>query len=137
MGYFSIKLMDIKAIVIFSLSLFHASLLCAQTLPSISHQFYHQYEGDFYFDDSSYITGGPSDEIKGSLLYIDPPGLSRGGVFQPVDSLQFKSLVDKDVSIKFSTNSGGEIDGLWWLSATKAPQYALKKKQSGSRAGAV
>lgn len=95
----------------------------------VSHDRYHQFEGDFYFPDGSYITGGPNDEVKGSLLFIDPVSLKRGGLFVPIDSTEFKSLPDSSWRIRFITNATGAVTGLWWYQKESMPVKAIRKNQ--------
>lgn len=93
----------------------------------ISHDRYHEYEGTFHFADGSYITGGPMDEVPGSLLFMDPLRLKRGGLFRPVSQIRFQSFLDTSVYIRYDVQANGDVKGLWWEQSGQTPVYARKK----------
>jgi len=98
-----------------------------QNSEGISHSLYHQYEGDYYFENGTYITGGPMDEVMGSLVFIDPLEVSIGGVFIPESKFMFKSLQGGNAQILFDFDNKDNVKGLWWKVSGKEPLYAEKK----------
>jgi uncharacterized protein len=95
----------------------------------ISHNMYHQYQGDFVFEDGTYITGGPMGEVKGSVMYIEPIERNRGGVFVPKTKNVLISAFpqfSKD-TIKFKRNYRNEVVGLWWINEKGEKKYAKKE----------
>ena len=100
-----------------------------QDIPSISHELYHQYQGDFVFEDGTYVTGGPMGEVKGSLVYLDPENGTLGGVFIPENKSMFKSAFppESKSKIQFKINKTGKVEGLWWVDEKGAKKFAKKQ----------
>ncbi len=98
----------------------------AQNFPDISNKNDHKYEGDYYFKDGNYFSGGPFDEVKG-LLFMDPINLSRGGVFKEVSKTVFKSALFDSTQLRFDFDKNGEVKGLWWKEKGKDSLYATRK----------
>lgn len=95
----------------------------------ISHDLYHQFQGDFKFEDGSYITGGPMDEVKGSLVYLEPEDGNIGGVFVPETTSIFKSAFppESKSKIQFKINNKNQVEGLWWFDENGDKRYAEKE----------
>lgn len=100
----------------------------------ISHALYHKYGGHYYFDDSTYITGGLMDEGDGGLVFIEPMNGKRGGIFRPESKTEFISISffnnipNGYYQIEFDMNKEDEVTGLWWKEKGKKPVCAVKKK---------
>ena len=101
----------------------------SQEIEKISHDLYHQYQGDFVFEDGSYVTGGPMDEVKGSLVYLEPEEGAIGGVFVPETKSVFKSAFPpgSKSKIQFKLNNKDQVEGLWWFNENGDKRYAKKE----------
>lgn len=101
----------------------------SQEETDISHIQYHQYQGDFVFEDGSYITGGPMGEIKGSVVYLEPENGSIGGIFVPKTKTLFSSAFppESKAKIEFKLNEKGDVEGLWWINENGEKSYAKKE----------
>lgn len=96
----------------------------------ISHDLYHQFQGDFKFEDGSYITGGPMDEVKGSLVYIEPEGGNLPVIiFVPETKSIFKATFppESESKIEFKFNNKNQVEGLWWIDENGDKRYAEKE----------
>ncbi len=111
-------------IAMFILSPYHVT---GQNSEALLHLPNHKYEGDYYFEDGTYITGGPMDEVKGSLVFIDPLEVSIGGVFMPETKFIFNSFQGGDEQIIFDFDKRDSVKGLWWKVPGKKSLYAEKK----------
>ncbi len=118
----------IKLILTYSLLILFFNCFSQENI-DIPHQLYHQYQGDFVFEDGRYITGGPMGEIKGSLVYIDPVDGSIGGVFVPENKTTFSSAFppDSKSKIEFKINKKKAVEGLWWINENAEKKYARKE----------
>ncbi|MDX1545077.1 MAG: prolyl oligopeptidase family serine peptidase, partial [Christiangramia sp.] len=101
----------------------------SQDKTNISHDKYHQYQGDFEFEDGVYITGGPMGEIKGSVVYIEPENGEIVGAFVPENNNVFTSAYppDSKTKIEFEFDRKGSVKGLWWIPENGQKKYATKK----------
>lgn len=120
--------MTIKLILTFSLLNLFLDCSCQENI-DVPHQLYHQYQGDFVFEDGRYITGGPMGEIKGSVVYLDPEDGIVGGVFVPETKTIFSSAFPpgSKSKIEFKLNKKKEVEGLWWINENGEIKYARKE----------
>lgn len=95
----------------------------------ISHDLYHQYQGDYVFEDGRYITGGPMDEIKGGIVFLEPEDGTLGGAFLPETKTLFKSAFppESKTKIQFNLNDKDQVEGLWWIGEKGDKKYAKKE----------
>lgn len=113
--------MRILILLVLLFSLFHHSL--SQERPD--HKLLHKYQGDYFFNDSTYITGGPMDEVENSLVFLEPMDGSFGAVFKPISETEYESAFTEGVRISFDIENK-KVKGLWWeQGGTK--RYALRK----------
>lgn len=119
--------MRIRAIHIFLALATYTQTSLAQPQLSLPESLYHAYAGDYFFEDGTYISGGPMDEVPGSLVFLEPMDGTLGGLFEPKTKTLFSSLLPGDpTQIKFDRKSSGEVVGLWWIRGEEK-SYAEKK----------
>ncbi len=120
--------MIIKQVLSFSLMILILDCYCQEKI-DISHSQYHQYQGDFVFEEGVYITGGPMGEIEGSLLFLDPENSTIGGIFIPESKRVFLSAFPQGSKskIEFKLNEKEVVEGLWWINENGEKKYARKE----------
>lgn len=101
----------------------------SQIIEELDHDLYHQFQGDYKFEDGTYLTGGPMGEIKGSLVFLEPENRNMGGVFIPETSSIFKSAFppESKTKIQFHFNDKNQVEGLWWIGEKGNRKYAVKE----------
>ncbi|MEB8346761.1 alpha/beta hydrolase [Flavobacteriaceae bacterium KMM 6898] len=120
--------MKLKLILTFNFLILFLDCFCQGNI-AITHELYHQYQGDFVFEDGIYITGGPMGEIKGSVLYLDPVNSHLGGIFIPVNKTTFSSAFPpgSKSKIEFKINKKKTVEGMWWTNEKGEKKYAKKE----------